>query len=189
MSECNRLSGRVSEFVSVRQLVFAIADAEQRPTTEIATALWNLLSESDSAPEWLQRHDGVTYRLEHRAQDTGWYALRALREGRDCHGGWDHRMGFSRSQIREFVESRGLSISLVGNNACNGKMPPGPERDAAMMATHARYKANGGKELARTAADFDCSKTVVTRAINRARTALAPTSESVRPVWDPFREK
>ncbi|MBN3848354.1 hypothetical protein G3N58_16170 [Paraburkholderia sp. Ac-20342] len=186
MGETVGLSNRKSEFISVRQLVFAIAEAEKRSPAEIATCLWNLLSESASAPEWLQHQDGITYRLEPRAQDTGWFALRALREGRDCNGGWDHRMGFSRPQLRLFFESCELSMSFEVDNAAIRNLSPGPQRDAAMLETHTRYEKDGkGKHLERTAAHFGCSKTVVTRAIKRAR-AAQPLAVGQRADWDPF---
>ncbi|MFM0058701.1 hypothetical protein PQR64_24050 [Paraburkholderia phytofirmans] len=190
MGETVELSSRSSEFVSIRQLVFAIAAAEKRQPAEIATSLWNLLSESASAPEWLQHHKGVTYRLEPRAQDTGWFALRALREGRECHGGWDHKIGFSRPRLRSLFESCGLSFLFEADDSAMARLPPGPERDAAMLAAHTRY-TNGHvrNPLARTAADFHCSKTVITRAIKREKERLgdapAPSPTAGSSAWHP----
>lgn len=175
MGETVGLSSRSSEFISIRQLVFAIADAEKRSPTEIATGLWNLLSESTATPEWLQHHDGVTYRLEPRAQETGWFALRALREGRECHGGWDHKMGFSRPQMCTFFESCGLAFPFEANQASPLRtMPAGTERDAAMLAAHESYRKQGVRDyLARVAEIFDVSTSTVKKCLRRARAARA----------------
>jgi len=93
------------------------------------------------------------------------------------------------ADLNAWLARLGVGVEIRGTRPGERRsaMPPGPERDAAMKATHAYYKENGGKELIRTAADFDCSKTVVTRAIAKANKArsIVETRRGSRD-WDPF---
>jgi len=161
MSNAKRLSIRRSEFVSIRELVTAIATAEKQPEAQVATVLWNLLAESTSPPEWLQQHDGITYRLEPKAQETGWFALRALREGRECHGAWDRRMGFSLSATRAFFETSGVRMPSLGAPS-----------DAEVLAKKREFVDAGVKNfLVRLEIFFGMDKEAVRRAITRAEKA------------------
>lgn len=110
----NCLSGRLSTFVSVRDLVHTIAGAENRPPPEVANSLWTLLSEASSVPDWLYRDGDVTSRVSQKAQETGWFALRALREGRACAGDWDIKFGFSLPALRIFFEANGVNLPIIG---------------------------------------------------------------------------
>lgn len=99
----------------------------------------------------------------------------------------------SEADFNGWLAARGIVVAIDRNGSAEpgmthttDEMVPGPERDAAMLAAHTRYENGGVRNfLARTAADFKCSKTVVTRAINRAR-AVQDSSPNSRSCWDPF---
>ncbi|WP_124529916.1 hypothetical protein [Burkholderia sp. Bp8991] len=191
-SNTRRLSSRRSEFVSIRELVFSIAKVELQPAPEIATTLWNLLNESASPPDWVLHQDGVTHRIDAVGQRTGWFALRALREDRECHGGWDEKMGFVRSEIREFFDSRGLTVSPIDNSEVIEPMEPGPERDAAIRTYHDNLVASGSDKCRkRTAVAFGRSVTVIDRVLKRTPSPKPGPAVGNQDAWnmwsnDPF---
>lgn len=103
----------------------------------------------------------------------------------------------SQADLNGWLSARGIGVAINSNGSAEPavlpaaeEMVPGPERDAAMLAAHTRYKSSGVRNpLARTAAEFHCSKTVVTRAIRREKErlriapALSPIAGSL--AWNP----
>ncbi|MDN7906225.1 hypothetical protein QZM18_19195 [Burkholderia diffusa] len=144
--------------MSIHDLVRAIADAENRPPHEVASGLWTLLSESSSVPDWLYRDGNVTSRVSQKAQETGWFALRALREGRACAGDWDIKFGFSLPALRTLFEANGVNLPIIG-----------APTDAEVLQKKRELVSAGEKFfLARLASHYGIDKDRIRRALARA---------------------